>query len=77
MKLSVSLSDEDVAFLDNYARARGLRSRSAALHKAVQLLPGAELSAAYASAFREWDDTGEAEAWGPTVADGLESETAR
>jgi hypothetical protein len=31
MKLSVSLPDEDVAVLAEYARACGLRSRSAAL----------------------------------------------
>ena len=47
MKLSVSLPDEDVEFLDAYAHAQGLSSRSAVVHKAVRLLRGAELAPAY------------------------------
>jgi Arc/MetJ-type ribon-helix-helix transcriptional regulator len=50
MKLSVSLPDDDVEFLDSYAQAQGLPSRSAALHKAVRLLRGAELAPAYEDA---------------------------
>jgi len=38
MKLSVSLSDEDVEFLDEYARSKRLSSRSAAVQRAVRLL---------------------------------------
>ena len=38
MKVSVSLPDEDVEFLDAYARSQGLASRSATVHKAVRLL---------------------------------------
>ena len=38
MKLSVSLSDADVAFLDDYARAHGIPSRSGVLHEALALL---------------------------------------
>lgn len=37
MKLSVSLPDEDVRFLDDYAAAHGSGSRSAAVQKAVRL----------------------------------------
>ena len=36
MKLSVSLSNEDVEYLDAYAETQGLESRSAALQKAVR-----------------------------------------
>lgn len=71
MKLSVSLPDEDVEFLDTYARAQGFASRSAALHSAVRLLRGVELGAAYEDAFAEWEDSGDAAAWDMTVADGL------
>ena len=39
MKLSVSLSDADVAFLDDYARAHGIRSRSGVLHEARTMRP--------------------------------------
>jgi len=38
MKISMSLPEEDVTFLDAYAEEKGLPSRSAALHKAVRLL---------------------------------------
>ena len=54
MKVSVSLPDEDVEFLDDYAEAQGLSSRSAVLHKAVRLLRGVELAPAYEDAFASW-----------------------
>ena len=74
MKLSVSLSDDDVAFLDGYARARGLPSRSAALHRAVALLRGRELEPAYAQAFEEWAGSEDAALWAEVVGDGLSRE---
>ncbi len=70
MKVSVSLPDEDVEFLDEYARTRGFRSRSAVVHKAVRLLRSAELGAAYADAWIEWSDSGEADLWDPAAGDG-------
>ena len=42
MKISVSLPDEDVDFLDGYAKAQGYDSRSAVVHKAVRLLKSSE-----------------------------------
>ena len=77
MKLSVSLPDEDVEFLDAYATAQGFESRSAVLHKAVRLLRGVQLGAAYEDAFAEWDDSGDAAAWDVTAADGLGTDAAR
>lgn len=71
MKLSVSLSDEDVAALDEYARTCGLPSRSAALQHAVRLLRHADLDEDYAAAWDEWESSGEREAWDGTVSDGL------
>lgn len=38
MKLSVSLTPDDVDFLDTYAREHGMSSRSATLQHAVQRL---------------------------------------
>ena len=76
MKLSVSLPDEDVEFLDAYATEQG-SSRSAALHKAVRLLRGAELGAAYEDAFSEWGASGEAEVWDVTAGDGLGRDAPR
>ncbi len=77
MKLSVSLLDEDVKFLDTYANAQGFSSRSAVLHKAVRLLRGAELSAAYEDAFIEWEESGDAVAWELTSTDGLRPDATR
>lgn len=77
MKLSVSLPDEDVQFLDAYASEQGYASRSAVLHKAVRLLRGAELGAAYEDAFVQWDNEGDAAAWEVTAADGLGADAAR
>ena len=71
MKLSVSLPDEDVAFVDAYAEAQGIASRSAVLHKAIRLLRGAELGPAYESAWTEWDQRDDAELWEHTAGDGL------
>ena len=71
MKLSVSLSDDDVALLDAYARATGLRSRSAALQHAVGLLRHSELEQDYAAAWDEWDASGAREAWESGTGDGL------
>ena len=71
MKVSVSLPDEDVEFLDAYAAEQGFESRSAVLHKAVRLLKAVELSDAYQDAWREWEDTAEAAAWEAVVADGV------
>lgn len=72
MKVSVSLPDEDVEYLDTYARERGIESRSAVLHRAVRLLRASELSADYEAAWREWDTSGEADVWDTTVGDGLD-----
>jgi len=77
MKLSVSLPDEDVEFLDAYASEQGFASRSAVLQRAVRLLRATELGAAYEDAFVEWEDAGEAIAWDATAGDGLATDAAR
>lgn len=71
MKLSVSLPDEDVAVLDEYARATGLPSRSAAVRRAVQMLREVDLEDDYAAAWDEWEASGERAAWDGAVGDGL------
>ena len=71
MKLSVSLPDEDIEFLDEYARTQGYRSRSAVLHRAVRLLRSTELGDAYAEAWTEWAEGGDAALWESTTSDGL------
>ncbi len=71
MKVSVSLPEEDVEFLDSYAESRSFPSRSAVLHRAVRLLRGAELGPAYEDAFLEWEHSGEAAVWEVTASDGI------
>jgi Arc/MetJ-type ribon-helix-helix transcriptional regulator len=72
VKISVSLPDEDVQFLDGYARSLGVRSRSAAIQRAVRLLRATELGPAYAEAWEEWQGSGDAKIWDRAVADGIE-----
>ncbi len=71
MKLSVSLTEEDVAVLDDYARSAGLRSRSAALQHAIRLLRHPDLEDDYAAAWEEWRASGEEADWQTTAGDGL------
>ena len=71
VKLSVSLSESDVAALDRYAEAAGLKSRSAAVQQAIKLLGNPELETAYGFAWQEWETSGDAESWEATTADGL------
>ncbi len=71
VKLSVSLSPADVEALDRYARSAGLRSRSAAIHQAIKMLADPELDDAYTAAWQEWVDSGDADAWAVTFADGV------
>ena len=72
MKISVSLPDEDLAFLDEYTNKTGLDSRSAAVQKAVRMLRTAELSSEYAAAWEAFDPNGDAALWETTVGDGVE-----
>ena len=70
MKLSISLPDEDVAVLDEYARTSGL-NRSAVIRRALRLLRHPQLERDYAAAWDEWEASGEQAAWEGTAADGL------
>ena len=71
MKLSVSLPDEDVAVLDEYARASGLASRSAVVQYAIRLLRFPNLEQDYASAWEDWESSGDQATWDGTSPDGL------
>ncbi len=71
MKVSVSLPEEDVEFLDAYASSKGFVSRSAVVHKAVRLLRASGLGGAYEDAWQEWETEGNADVWDVTINDGL------
>ena len=77
MKLSVSLPEEDVEFLDAYARDQRIESRSAVLHQAIRLLRATELSDDYADAWDEWSASNDASAWDAVASDGLGADAAR
>ena len=66
-KLSISLPDDDVAFLDTLDRD----SRSAAVHAAIKLARSLSLVDDYAAAYDEWVESGDAEVWESVAGDGL------
>ncbi|MEP7021760.1 MAG: ribbon-helix-helix domain-containing protein [Pseudonocardiales bacterium] len=71
MTLNVSLSEDEVAALDKYAKAAGLASRTAAIQHAIRLLGDRALEDGYPAAWDEWEGCGDAEAWDTTTPDGL------
>jgi Arc/MetJ-type ribon-helix-helix transcriptional regulator len=75
MKVSVSLPDADVEYLDAYAREQRLDSRSAAVQRAVRLLRASELGAAYEDAWTSWDDSDDGAIWDPVAGDGVADAT--
>lgn len=75
MKLSVSVPDEDIDFIDQYADDHGVESRSGVVQRALSLLRATELGDDYAAAWAEWAAS-DGELWTAVDADGLEN-TAR
>lgn len=69
MKLSVSIPDDDVIFLDQYAATHQVASRSAAMQHAIRLLRASELTDSYAAAFTEWHDDEANDVWHSAAAD--------
>jgi Arc/MetJ-type ribon-helix-helix transcriptional regulator len=72
MKMYVSLSDEEIQFLDQYAKSQGYPSRSAVVHAAIGILRSSKLGDVYVDASQEWEDSGESENWGPVASGGLQ-----
>jgi predicted transcriptional regulator len=70
MKVSVSLPDDDVQFLDEYAR-RHDRSRSAAVHEAIATLRDGTLADAYEQAWTQPDADDDLELFDQASGDGL------
>lgn len=71
-KLSVSLSESDVEYIDELARSRS-GNRSAAIHDLVRIARERAAVSDYAMANDEWIASGDSRAWGATAADGLEA----
>jgi putative addiction module CopG family antidote len=70
-KVSLSLDEHDVAFLDRETADGRFPSRSAAVQEAVRLLRESRLADAYAEAFGEWSESGEQDAWSAADLDGI------
>lgn len=77
MKLSVSLPDEDVEFIDSYVARTELTTRSGVVQRALELLRAAQLEDAYADAWDEWSGSGEDLVWESAAADGLAEGSVR
>jgi Arc/MetJ-type ribon-helix-helix transcriptional regulator len=71
VRINVSLPDDDVTFVDQYAAEVGVASRSAAIHRAIELLRSTALEEAYASTWREWEASEDAVLWNTTLGDGI------
>ncbi len=64
-KISISLDERDVAYLDSEEVTDRYPSRSAAVQDAIRLLRESRLADAYAQAFAEWSDE---ESWSEAPA---------
>ena len=62
---------QDVALVDEYLSGSGLKSRSAVIRRALQLLRQSDLAEDYAAAWEDWASSGDQEAWESTTGDGL------
>ncbi|MFM9878046.1 MAG: type II toxin-antitoxin system ParD family antitoxin [Rhodoglobus sp.] len=71
MKVSVSLSDEDLDFVDEQTQAGIFSSRSAALQAGIRLLRERQYTDSYAAAWDEWDASADAVLWDGPSADGV------
>lgn len=69
MKITIDLSKEDIAFLDEYGRRHDVDGRSGAARKAVELLRFSELGPAYERAWDDWHKSGESAVWAGTDKD--------
>ena len=69
MKITIDLPQDDLSFLDDYAKRQGYKTRSDVLHRAVALLATTELSPDYESAWNDWNRPGEADVWSSTNDD--------
>lgn len=70
MKLSVSITVDDVEFIDHYAGEHGVESRSAVVQRALALLRANALGDDYEAAWEEWSES-DAVLWEVSAGDGL------
>ena len=68
-KLSVSIDQQLLTFLEGYQHEHKIKSKSEVISEALRLLRERELETQYAAAMQEWQE--EAEAWEAVTGDGL------
>lgn len=71
MKLSVSLPQPQIDFLDHYQRQHRLDSRSEVLQLALKLLQERALEEEYRAAGEEWQNSEDAALWEALSGEGL------
>ncbi len=72
-KVSVSLSPDDIAFLDDLAVSGEVASRSAALQQAIRVMREQRLKDDYYEMFSSPEYAREAEEWDAISIEGLEN----
>ena len=75
MKLSVSIAEEDVVFIDRYAHEHGMAGRSSVVQQALAKLRLNELANQYGEAWTEWA-VGDEQHWSEASGDGLVKATS-
>ncbi len=70
MKLSISLPEEEVEFVDAYAHSQAIKSRLGVIQAALRLLRISELADDYDSAWAERDEEDD-RTWDRSSPDGL------
>lgn len=68
-KVSISLEQQLVDFLEGYQQQHGIKSRSEVISQGLKLLRERELERQYEGAIEEWES--EAELWDSVAGDGL------
>ena len=72
MKVSISLPETDLDFLDRYATSQGIESRSAVIQRAIRLLRATELGEAYTAAWNEWAESEDGALWDALADESME-----
>lgn len=68
-KLSVSIDQQLLAFLEGYQKKYNIKAKSEVVSEALRLLRERELDSQYAAAMEEWQQ--ESELWEVVTGDGL------
>ncbi len=71
-KLSISVKDNWLSFIEEYQKNYNIKSRSEVLERGLAALKQLELQDQYHLAYKEWFNSDENDIWDLTTADGIE-----